>query len=548
MMPSIVTLSDKPVIVIHKLLQLLKIPAARSAVSEALESHPAYPSILSLHDTLSLWGIDTRVIRITNEDLHAYPVPFIADCYTKEGEEYLLVTEVNDNEVHYHFVGKRKFIVTKEQFLQMCSGICLFIDVDKAADRKYTVEGKRSHLLRVLKIPFAITFLFAITLFAILNFSKTGAAGPGLIGYSVWMFLKITGTVITGFLLHYEVYGDNAAFQKVCSAVSGKSSCDAVLQSKHASLFHIVTWSELGFFYFSGGYLALLLAGIFPGQSVPNLFYSLSLLNFISLPYIIFSLYYQWQVIKQWCIFCLSILALLVVECATIIYSGTFHMQRAGVVLNPYFLTPVALMLFITTGWFFIKSCFIKEKEARLLKREFTRLKFNTELFEALLDKQKQITAAPDGLGITIGNLQAANTILKVCNPYCMPCARAHVELNKLLQTKKDLKVQIIFTATTNKDDKRNKPVRHFLAIASLQKEYNTEQALDDWYLQRMKDYEAFAHKYPVNGELVLQDDKIAAMEAWCSEMRITATPTVFVNGRQLPKAYSIADMGYFFS
>ena len=78
----------------------------------------------------------------------------------------------------------------------------------------------------------------------------------------------------------------------------------------------------------------------------------------------------------------------------------------------------------------------------------------------------------------------------------------------------------------------------------------NTEemlkQSLDDWYLPDKKDYDLFAAKYPMNGELLQQGTKIEAMGKWCNEMKIKATPTIFINGYQLPDAYSIEDLQYF--
>ena len=69
---------------------------------------------------------------------------------------------------------------------------------------------------------------------------------------------------------------------------------------------------------------------------------------------------------------------------------------------------------------------------------------------------------------------------------------------------------------------------------------------MDDWYLPEKKDYELFAAKYPMNGELLQQGNKIEAMDKWCKAMDIKATPTIFLNGYQLPNAYSIEDLQYF--
>ena len=49
-----------------------------------------------------------------------------------------------------------------------------------------------------------------------------------------------------------------------------------------------------------------------------------------------------------------------------------------------------------------------------------------------------------------------------------------------------------------------------------------------------------------MNGELGKQGDKVEAMDKWCNANDITYTPTIFINGQQLPDAYSIEDLQYF--
>ena len=108
--------------------------------------------------------------------------------------------------------------------------------------------------------------------------------------------------------------------------------------------------------------------------------------------------------------------------------------------------------------------------------------------------------------------------------------------------------MQVIFTASPEEGDSRNAPVKHLLAITEKGDALLTEQALDDWYLAEKKDYDAFANKYPMNGELKLQTEKVKAMHDWCKDVDIQFTPTFFINGFQLPEMYSLADLQYFLS
>lgn len=74
-------------------------------------------------------------------------------------------------------------------------------------------------------------------------------------------------------------------------------------------------------------------------------------------------------------------------------------------------------------------------------------------------------------------------------------------------------------------------------------------EAMVDWYEAAIKDYDAFAAKYPVTNEILeQQNDKVGAMKAWCEGIDIQFTPTFFINGYQLPEIYSIGDVKYLLS
>ncbi|MGS2737720.1 hypothetical protein [Sinomicrobium sp. M5D2P17] len=46
-----------------------------------------------------------------------------------------------------------------------------------------------------------------------------------------------------------------------------------------------------------------------------------------------------------------------------------------------------------------------------------------------------------------------------------------------------------------------------------------------------------------MNGELEEQRIKITAMRQWCDIENITQTPTIFINGYELPKEYLVEDL-----
>ncbi len=409
-------------------------------------------------------------------------------------------------------------------------GVALLAEKNEQSGEEELEQNKKQDRIAFYRIPILILSLAILLFTAILPFETA------TVSIAVPFLLKLAGVVVCSLLLWYEIDRNNPFLQKVCNSTKA-TNCNAVLQSNAAKLFGVISWSEIGFFYFAGGLLFVLL------RNEASLVL-LAWLNILALPYTVFSVVYQWRVTKQWCPLCLAIQALLALE--AFYFIGVGHLQQFAVAeIVPAF---VLAFLLPVTAWYFVKPLLVKNKEAEEFKNRFYRIKNDSRIFEALLEKQKKITIAPDGLGIRLGNPDATHTIVKVCNPYCGPCAKAHPDMHSLLHNNPNLAVQIIFTPAADEKDYRNKPVKHLLAVAEKQNEQLTEQALDSWYMADKKDYDLFAAKYPMNGELKQQDAKVDAMYNWCNEMKIEFTPTFFVNGYQLPENYTVKDLNNFLS
>ncbi|MDR2906587.1 MAG: thioredoxin domain-containing protein, partial [Bacteroidales bacterium] len=426
------------------------------------------------------------------------------------------------------------------------SGVLLLIE-------KNEHSGEKDYRLNLRKEWGATLFSWGLLLFPFLLgiLAVTYNALLELPMYNTWGFslsivLKSVGVVVAVLLLWHEVDKSNPLLQRICSG-GKKVNCDAVLSSKASQVFSWLSWSEVGFFYFAGGFLALLFSG---SQALPVLTI-LVCMNILALPYTIFSIFYQWRVSKQWCMLCLSVQVLLVAEFLVSLLSGRLETLQFipdfFALLIPSFLIPLVPAFVLPVAvWYIVKPHLLAAQQGKRDFRQLQRIKYNSEIFETLLQKQKQITVDTTGLGITLGNPQAKMHIIKVCNPYCGPCAQAHKLLDELMETNQ-VRVQVIFTATNEEKDFRAVPAKHLLAIAERGDEHLTQKALTDWYEAKEKNYEEFAAKYPVSQEdLDRQRSKIEAMNTWCDETKIEYTPTIFVNGHQLPFAYWVDDLKYF--
>jgi uncharacterized membrane protein len=529
---------ENPVTVTIQLLKQLKVKVTDYTVNEAILNHPDYPSILCISDALNSWHVENTVIRTENVKLSELPLPLIAFTNTKS--VFVLVTEIKDNKIFYKDDGNKSKSKALLNFLKEFKGVVLLAEANKNSGEADYNKTKYKENIVQLKIPAFIIVGLIVIVTTIINISIINSSL--VIYFFFLLILKFAGLLTTSLLLWYEADKANPVLQKICSS-GGKTNCNAILNSKASKIFGL-SWSEIGFFYFSSGFLFLLTA--YNSQLTANL-QLIQLLNLIALPYVFFSIFYQWRIAKQWCPLCLTVQTILILEFITTISFGALdHLQIYQIVniaaLSTFF---VAFILPIV-AWFIIKPLVLNQQKAKQDFRSLQRIKFNAEIFNALLERQKHVTVPADGLGIILGNADATNTLIKVCNPYCGPCAKAHPEIERLLEENQNLKVQIIFTATNDENDFRNAPVKHLLAIAENNDETKTKCALDDWYLADKKDYKVFAEKYTVNGELKRQEKKIDAMNAWCDKIEISFTPTIFFNNYQLPDAYSIGDLKYF--
>lgn len=523
-------------------LKQCKVNVSNATVNETLQNHPDWPSMLCISDSLTRWNITNGAGKIDVKKMDELPTPFIA--YTHDREAPLaIVTSVTVEAVQLYQKNYSKPVtLNREGFIKKWNGVYLIAEPNEhSGEPNYTIKRKKAFFNSLVPVA-AFLALVLLTLLLLNDSIGNTVASPALslTGIYLQFFILLAGVLVTSLLLWYEIDKSNPLLQKVCTGIV-KGNCNAILSGRQAKVFSWLSWSEVGFFYFTGALLAL----IFAENTITNSIGAVAWINILALPYTVFSLYYQWRVAKQWCVLCLAVQALLLLGGINVITNSFLYpLPQASFLLIANCLLVFALPALI---WYAAKPFILRMQEEKNTKRKYLRIKFNVEIFDTLLKKQKALTLSAEGLGIDLGNPAATNTLIKVCSPYCGPCAKAHSKIEALLEHNDNVKVKIIFTTPNSETHQAIKPTRHLMAMATKgNSEEMIKQSLDDWYLPETKNYERFAAKYPMNGELLQQGNKIEAMYKWCDEMKVSATPTIFINGYQLPDAYSIEDLQYF--
>jgi uncharacterized membrane protein len=515
--------------VAFKLLKYSKINIDPAIIAAEMELHPEYPSLLAISDVLISLGIPNNAFRIEADKINSVICPFIAYVQSNGGE-FWVVTEINRNYFSVSNEKWEKHQLETETFKKFFGGIVLTIDPGSTSVN----AGILTKFSSVFK-NWLLTAGFLLVLASALIFHS-----DYLSNFS-WQLLTLTliksaGLTTSILLLIQSIDSNNPLIQKLCQS-EGKTDCNTILSSKAAKIFNWLSWSEVGFFYFSGTFFLLLF-----GDYSPAVWLILVILNVVSLPYTFYSIYYQAKIARQWCILCCTVQALLWLEFVPLIISA-FKQPLAlpGLqVLSAVFISfliPVIL-------WAVLKPLLLKLQELRPLKQQLSLFKYNHDLFSRLLTAQPQYAPPDKEWSIVLGNEEASNIITLVTNPYCSACAITHKKLDDLLNQNNNIQARIVFIEPTTDDDLKTTVIHHLMALNENADKSHVKQALHDWYGQKQKNYNDWAKVYPVQLNTA-NFYKLDKNYEWCQVAEVTATPTILLNGYRLPPMYQLTDLKY---
>jgi len=512
----------------------LDIPVTGNSVDEELEKHPDYPSLLAASEVLNNWHVPNAAYPLAFKELldARLEEPFIAHLVNKGGE-FVLVSHLDEKHAIVSNERWRKHRLSAGEFEKMYNGTILVAEKEPESGEIDYNTKRRKELVDKARIPFVISGV-VIILAAYLFFHSSFLTSLNWPIAFLTLF-KTAGLFVTVMLLMQSIDANNPLIQRLCT---GKNNdCNAILSSKAAKISEELSWSEAGFFYFAGTWLALLF-----NSGHPGIIAMLALLNLISLPYTFYSIYYQWRVAGQWCIFCCTVLALLWAEFFALLPSLVNGIQLPGLREWSALLMCLALPVL---AWIFIKPWLLQAQKIQPLKQQLQTFKFNTELFNKMLAEEAKYALPEEGNSIIIGNREAEHIITMVSNPYCQPCSKAHKTLDEWLANRADIKLQLVFSTGSDERDPKARVAHHLMALQSNQNDSSLKKALNDWYEHKHKDYESWAKSYPVIKEHT-SHSALEKQKEWCTLVEIKSTPTIFINGRRLPQNYQPEDIKYF--
>ncbi|MCL1942723.1 MAG: thioredoxin domain-containing protein [Candidatus Azobacteroides sp.] len=508
-------------------LSLLKVKHTHQFSDKYFNEHPHKYNLFGISKMLSDYGVRNAGTRIKNKerDLFNIETPFIAHF----GSEFVVVCKIKQDKVHYFWNGK-KIVLSVSSFIEAWSGVVLLaetspdsIEPDYKAHKREEVFGSAQK-----------TLLFA-AIGLVLLFASINNALFRNIGLTLLSFLNLAGVYVGYLLVLKQMHVQSRYVDKICTLFS-KSDCNNVLESDAAKFRGVFGWSEIGLGYFTANVLMIVF--------LPQFVSYMALINCCTLPYAFWSVWYQKTKARQWCPLCLMVQVLLWGIFAVDLFFGLI--QIPSFERDVLFEITLIVCIYVVCILFFnlLIPKLGKGKQLSELNREINSLKADENVFISLWKQQPKYEVSKADSQILFGNPEALLCISILTNPFCNPCAKMHKRVEQFLkETDNKVCIQYLFSSFGPDLDFAGK----YLIAARLEKEQSEfERIIADWFEKGPPMREAFFAGLQLDVTNPAVEAEFQKHEAWKAKTQLQATPTILVNGRQLPGNYKIEDLRYF--
>lgn len=496
------------------ILDELGVKYTRPYVSQLYRETPDRDSFFGLSFMLSMYGIKSRGYSMDEQDISDISPPFVAQ--TKTG--FVLITKADKRSVHIRD-GKVLRSLLTESFLDLWSGNILTLSTTPIAGEPEYAEHKKEQSFETIK-----HLLFTSSCAVMLVFGTVRLCSSAISALLLSYLFNILGVGISFLLLKKQLHSDTWVGNRLCN-LFGNNGCETVASSPAAKALLGLSWCEIGLGYFVCN---LIILSIFP-----TCYTTLGILNILALPFTIWSLWYQNYRIKSWCPLCVLVQAIIwglsLVFCFSDPPEKTFLLKHLFVL--PFYCT---VILFIHRH--------TSEKEKAIQQKDWV-LKYRSQLcrkdvLSILLQGQPFFNVSDKDSCILTGCVSAQMHLTIVTNPFCGPCARVHMIMERLLNSGADVQVRYLFVS--HKDILLS--ASSYL-IGSYFK-YG-DAALNDWFRLGLADKRRLlesACNFKNDADI---EAELSHHKSFIERYPIKWTPTIIINGRLLPPTYPNDDLAY---
>ncbi len=501
----------------EKLLLELLYKNNRTQVSEEdvklqLISHPEFPSLKSVTDTLDYFEIDNIAANVPTDALPQLPDSFLA--LIKEAdqkEELALISKKKKKVILQNQHGERSKILT-DVFLEIWTGTLIAVEKGK----------NKTAGLGALRNPQLMLGVLALLILGSITFSDMDMLT------AVYTSLSFFGLTISFFIVKTDLGTQDTLSKKICSMLSSKpAGCSSVITSKRSKLINDISLGDLSMIYFLSILLTTVTLGIH--GSLP---FAIALL---SLPMVAYSIYSQAIQLKVWCALCLALSFILVSQFAILALAHT-NWQFP---LN-YTLKALSLGVLIALFWLSYKKQYLSMKALFKTKKEYVNLKRNYAFFKNALEKGKvkKLYEVDQPHRIIFGSTSPSRLqITAYTNPLCGFCSEAFMAYHKILRNPTiDVSVELIFNTPQEMENPSYEISKRILELYQEDKQKAWE-SLDSWFSNR--DISLWRRKFgSPDPSTALENEILDAHRGLCKVNAIHYTPETCIEDYTFPRKY----------
>jgi hypothetical protein len=504
---------------LQKFLQENKYFFDETSFSEFFLSHPDYPSLFAVNETLSYFAIENLVAKVSAENFSELPDKFLT---TLGGNIFVYVAEKDENSVVFYDEKLQKRSVKPADFLQNWSCIVLVVNENKNPKKNKRKIDK--FVIQNLYSIFALLFLYIIV--------------NQIISYDWLRFfyslLSLLGLFISVLIVQESLGFKNKFLDKICSSNNLKSiNCNSIIFSKGAKIYRDFSLSDLCFIFFTT--ISMLL--------IFNIF-DLSFYKILSILFIPIIIYYTgYQVfIRKFCPLCLGIDVVLLLIFFLNFFNFKLLDSRKIIIYFAYLTILFFAILFL---WISIKPFFARYFPMKndIIKNK--RIKRNFDVFKTILNQNRKIDNKSLNFlkNIELGNPDSDFNLKIFISPSCSHCDRIFAQVYELINQFPD-KISINIFYNLN-------PENPYLKIAKIIMQNSLENRKDlavkqlvEWHINKISQND-FMKKYQIHfSQETMQF--IENQHVWCEENNLNHTPIIILNEKLFPETYEITDLKFF--
>lgn len=472
-------------------------------------SHPNYPSLLAVTDSLTTSNIENFAIKIPFKHFEELPKLFITEL-EKDGKEFYFL-EKNDSVIKITNEKGSSSFLKLEDLANIWTGVVLIIE-----------ENKEKNIVKT-SINFVLHLgLLLLGILAVVTNNLNFISG-------LYLLLSLIGAFISFEIVKTYFKENNVAESKFCSA-NKEFSCNTTIKSKKYAFSSYVEFVDLPIVFFGFTTLGL----IFSIISINTI----GLLSSLSLPIVAYSIYIQKKVLQKWCVLCLLISLTLITN--SVFY---WYYQLDFKVIS---LIEILLLITIVVIWIFVKKLLITMEKNKKTINQLLRFKRNEDVFNSIslhLIDNIEFLSLPK---ITFGNANAPNTLTLFLSPSCPHCHTVFNEALEVLEKHDEIiKIEIAYNLNINNVD------NPYLEIAkTIMQLFNQNQdyklALIDWHIHKLE-MASWKRKWLQNYDFITENEQLKKQFQWCLKNEFNYAPVKIFNGKLMSQSYEITELFYFF-